>query len=67
MRPRSRCACGVVSARREDVDGDLIQLYLRVRTHAVIRGHRTPHFELGQPMLIDYVWGRQVGENTINP
>jgi phospholipid/cholesterol/gamma-HCH transport system substrate-binding protein len=25
------------------------------------------HFELGQPMLIDYVWGRQVGENTINP
>jgi phospholipid/cholesterol/gamma-HCH transport system substrate-binding protein len=25
------------------------------------------HFELGQPMFIDYVWGRQVGENTINP
>jgi phospholipid/cholesterol/gamma-HCH transport system substrate-binding protein len=25
------------------------------------------HFELGQPILIDYVWGRQVGENTINP
>jgi phospholipid/cholesterol/gamma-HCH transport system substrate-binding protein len=22
---------------------------------------------IGQPMLIDYVWGRQVGENTINP
>jgi phospholipid/cholesterol/gamma-HCH transport system substrate-binding protein len=25
------------------------------------------HFELGQPILIEYVWGRQVGENTINP
>jgi phospholipid/cholesterol/gamma-HCH transport system substrate-binding protein len=25
------------------------------------------HFELGQPLAIDYVWGRQIGENTINP
>jgi phospholipid/cholesterol/gamma-HCH transport system substrate-binding protein len=25
------------------------------------------HIGLGQPMLIDYVWGRQVGEWTINP
>ncbi len=25
------------------------------------------HFELGSPLLIEYVWGRQVGENTINP
>ena len=25
------------------------------------------HIELGQPMFIDYVWGRQIGENTINP
>ncbi len=25
------------------------------------------HFELGQPILIEYVWGRQIGENTINP
>jgi phospholipid/cholesterol/gamma-HCH transport system substrate-binding protein len=25
------------------------------------------HFELGSPLLIDYVWGRQVGEYTINP
>lgn len=25
------------------------------------------HFELGQPLLTEYVWGRQVGENTINP
>lgn len=25
------------------------------------------HFELGQPLVNEYVWGRQVGENTINP
>jgi phospholipid/cholesterol/gamma-HCH transport system substrate-binding protein len=25
------------------------------------------HFELGQPLTAEYVWGRQVGENTINP
>lgn len=25
------------------------------------------HFELGSPMFTDYVWGRQVGEPTINP
>ena len=25
------------------------------------------HFELGQPLLTEYVWGRQVGENTIIP
>jgi phospholipid/cholesterol/gamma-HCH transport system substrate-binding protein len=25
------------------------------------------HFELGSPFAIDYVWGRQVGEYTINP
>lgn len=25
------------------------------------------HFEIGQPILTEYVWGRQVGENTINP
>ena len=25
------------------------------------------HFELGQPLLTEYVWGRQFGENTINP
>jgi phospholipid/cholesterol/gamma-HCH transport system substrate-binding protein len=24
-------------------------------------------FELGQPMFSEYVWGRQFGENTINP
>ncbi len=25
------------------------------------------HFEIGQPLLNEYVWGRQFGENTINP
>jgi phospholipid/cholesterol/gamma-HCH transport system substrate-binding protein len=25
------------------------------------------HFELGKPLAIEYLWGRQVGENTINP
>lgn len=25
------------------------------------------HFELGQPFLSEYVWGRQIGQNTINP
>ncbi|MGI9123327.1 MAG: MCE family protein [Mycobacterium sp.] len=25
------------------------------------------HDELGQPLLTEYVWGRQFGENTINP
>jgi phospholipid/cholesterol/gamma-HCH transport system substrate-binding protein len=25
------------------------------------------HFELGSPIAVDYVWGRQVGEYTINP
>jgi phospholipid/cholesterol/gamma-HCH transport system substrate-binding protein len=25
------------------------------------------HFEIGQPLATEYVWGRQLGENTINP
>jgi phospholipid/cholesterol/gamma-HCH transport system substrate-binding protein len=25
------------------------------------------HLELGQPLFTEYVWGRQYGENTINP
>jgi phospholipid/cholesterol/gamma-HCH transport system substrate-binding protein len=25
------------------------------------------HLDLGQPLLTEYVWGRQFGENTINP
>ena len=25
------------------------------------------HFELGQPLVNEFVWGRQIGENTINP
>ena len=25
------------------------------------------HFELGHPIMAEYVWGRQVGEQSINP
>jgi phospholipid/cholesterol/gamma-HCH transport system substrate-binding protein len=25
------------------------------------------HFDLGSPLVVDYVWGRQLGDNTINP
>jgi phospholipid/cholesterol/gamma-HCH transport system substrate-binding protein len=25
------------------------------------------HFELAQPVLVEDIWGRQIGENTINP
>ena len=25
------------------------------------------HFEIGSPLALDYVWGRQLGDNTINP
>ena len=39
--------------------------YLVMDTGASIAPYN--HIELGQPLLIDYVWGRQVGENTINP
>ena len=39
--------------------------YLVMDTGASIAPYN--HFELGQPLMIDYVWGRQVGENTINP
>ncbi len=39
--------------------------YLVMDTGASIAPYN--HFELGQPMFIDYVWGRQIGENTINP
>lgn len=39
--------------------------YLVVDTGASIAPYN--HFEPGQPLLIEYVWGRQVGENTINP
>ncbi|WP_280832670.1 MCE family protein [Mycolicibacterium frederiksbergense] len=39
--------------------------YLVLDTGAAITPYN--HFELGQPLLTEYVWGRQVGENTINP
>ncbi len=39
--------------------------YLVMDTGASIAPYN--HAELGQPLMIDYVWGRQIGENTINP
>ena len=39
--------------------------YLVMDTGASIAPYN--HLELGQPILTEYVWGRQVGENTINP
>ena len=39
--------------------------YLVMDTGATIAPYN--HFELGQPIPIEYVWGRQIGENTINP
>jgi phospholipid/cholesterol/gamma-HCH transport system substrate-binding protein len=39
--------------------------YLVIDTGASIAPYN--HFELGQPIAIEYIWGRQVGENTINP
>src|ERR1700720_83125 len=39
--------------------------YLVMDTGASIAPYN--HFMLGSPILIEYVWGRQVGENTINP
>jgi phospholipid/cholesterol/gamma-HCH transport system substrate-binding protein len=39
--------------------------YLVMDTGASIAAYN--HFELGQPLFTEYVWGRQYGENTINP
>jgi phospholipid/cholesterol/gamma-HCH transport system substrate-binding protein len=39
--------------------------YLVMDTGASIAPYN--HLGIGQPALIDYVWGRQIGENTINP
>lgn len=39
--------------------------YLVMDTGASVAPYN--HVELGQPMFTEYVWGRQYGENTINP
>jgi phospholipid/cholesterol/gamma-HCH transport system substrate-binding protein len=39
--------------------------YLVLDTGASIAPYN--HFGLGQPMFIEYVWGRQIGGYTINP
>jgi phospholipid/cholesterol/gamma-HCH transport system substrate-binding protein len=50
----------------QDITRDLWPApYLVMDTGASIAPYN--HTELGQPMFIDYVWGRQFGENTINP
>lgn len=50
-----------------DIDRDTLwpTPYLVMDTGASIAPYN--HFELGQPILTEYVWGRQVGEPTINP
>jgi len=39
--------------------------YLVMDTGASVAPYN--HLGLGQPLAIEYVWGRQIGENTINP
>ncbi len=39
--------------------------YLVMDTGASIAPYN--HLEMGQPLVSEYVWGRQIGENTINP
>ncbi|MGK2867335.1 MAG: MCE family protein [Mycobacterium sp.] len=39
--------------------------YLVMDTGASIAPYN--HFEIGQPLTAEYVWGRQAGEDTINP
>jgi phospholipid/cholesterol/gamma-HCH transport system substrate-binding protein len=39
--------------------------YLVMDTGASIAPYN--HMELGQPLMVDYVWGRKIGELTINP
>lgn len=45
------------------LEGNVFDLVMD--TGASIAPHN--HFELGQLLLTDYVWGRQIGENAINP
>ena len=50
----------------QDITRDLWPApYLVMDTGASIAPYN--HFGLGQPLLVDYVWGRQIGEYTINP
>jgi phospholipid/cholesterol/gamma-HCH transport system substrate-binding protein len=50
----------------QDISRDLWPApYLVMDTGASIAPYN--HIALGQPMFIDYVWGRQVGEYSINP
>jgi phospholipid/cholesterol/gamma-HCH transport system substrate-binding protein len=39
--------------------------YLVIDTGASIAPYN--HFEIGSPYAVEYIWGRQMGDNTINP
>jgi phospholipid/cholesterol/gamma-HCH transport system substrate-binding protein len=39
--------------------------YLVMDTGASVAPYN--HFEIGSPLAVEYVWGRQLGDNTINP
>jgi phospholipid/cholesterol/gamma-HCH transport system substrate-binding protein len=39
--------------------------YLVMDTGASVAPYN--HFEVGSPLLVEHVWGRQLGDNTINP
>ncbi|BBY24433.1 Mce family protein Mce2A [Mycobacterium stomatepiae] len=39
--------------------------YLVMDTGASVAPYN--HFEVGSPLAVEYVWGRQLGDNTINP
>ncbi|WAJ44638.1 MCE family protein [Mycobacterium sp. Aquia_216] len=39
--------------------------YLVMDTGASVAPYN--HFEVGSPVAVEYVWGRQLGDNTINP
>lgn len=50
----------------QDITRDLYPTpYLVMDTGASIAPYN--HLEFGQPLFIEYVWGRQIGELTINP
>jgi phospholipid/cholesterol/gamma-HCH transport system substrate-binding protein len=52
---------GTYQGRRDELDTQ----HLLRHTGASIAPYN--HFGLGQPIFIEYVWGCQIGENTINP
>jgi phospholipid/cholesterol/gamma-HCH transport system substrate-binding protein len=63
---RQTSSSGARPGCRQKITRDLWPApYLVMDTGASIAPYN--HLEIAQPMLIDYVWGRQVGELSINP